>query len=138
MSNEQDDEMMYIQTRKYDRDTGEYHEGEKISVTEVGRYMTVENLAEMLDVFVNNMSRRPTVDGYELGVALCRKHRFLQSQIINMLLQCLRELGLQEYTDARNEAMVNWAREATDMIKQREFKRNGLFFLADDKRVPAA
>ncbi len=113
---------------EYNEETREYTEINMISVRTVAKNMTPDNLAVLLDNYSNNTLFSPSRDGYALGERLCRVHRYLQGQLIEFLLQTLRVLSQQEYTDPRNEVMIKFAKQATDRIAYASHNKDGLFF----------
>ncbi len=108
--------------------TGAYDVVDVISTSKVAKAMVPENMAVLLGEFINNMQADPIEIGIKIGSRLCRTHRYLQGQIINMLLHILRMLAAQKATDLRNERMVTMARIATEAVHN---ANDGFFWQAD-------
>ena len=90
--------------------------GEKISVYSVARSITPQNLAKLLDAYLN-LGGRGFGDGKEVGHQLRSMHRTLQRLAACFALGLIVGLSEQEYTDARNETAIATARKLAQMVK---------------------
>jgi hypothetical protein len=91
--------------------------GEEVSIPQFVRGMSIEDMADLLDCWVNLGDERIR-GGRELGKQLTTHHRWLQTCIIDMCIGVLHELGQQEYTDARNKRHVETARRVSEFLQE--------------------
>jgi hypothetical protein len=100
------------------------YQGKEVAKVHTGmlaKSLTLENMAELLQDFVNS-GMKDYRDGEEVGKLLQTAHRTLQASVIRFCLGIIVSLGKQEYTDARNEMPVAMAKKITVMLDNGELK----------------
>jgi hypothetical protein len=94
------------------------YEGKEVAKVHTGmlaKSLTLENMAELLQDFVNS-GMKDYRDGAEVGKLLQTSHRTLQASAMRFCLGVIISLGEQEYTDARNETPVAMGKKIKAMI----------------------
>jgi hypothetical protein len=106
----------YTVVKDYDgKETARVHTGM------LAKYLTLENMAELLQDFVNS-GMKDYRDGEVVGKLLQTSHRTLQASVIRFCLGIIVSLGKQDYTDARNETPVAMAKKITVMLEDGTLK----------------
>ena len=106
--------------RAWDSQTGRNVEtGERFSTYQVAKSLTVENLAALLDDFLN-LGGKGFREGKQVGLQLRTTHRTLQRQVICFALGLIAGLSEQEFTDPRNETAIQTAKKITQMLEAGE------------------
>ncbi len=100
------------------------YEGKEIAKVHIGmlaKSLTLENMSELLEDFVNS-GMKDYRDGEAVGELLQTAHRTLQSSVIRFCLGIIISLGKQAYTDARNEMPVAMAKQIAKMVEDGTLK----------------
>jgi len=100
------------------------YEGKETARVHTGmlaKSLSVENMAELLQDFVNS-GMKDYREGEEVGKLLQNSHRTLQASVIRFCLGVIVALGKQEYTDARNEMPVAMAKQITAQLDDGRLK----------------
>ena len=91
--------------------------GETISVYTLAKSLTLENLASLLDDFLN-LGGKGFRDGKEIGLQLRFTHRTLQRLAVCFAFGMIAGLSEQEYTDPRNETAIQTAKKIAQMLEK--------------------
>lgn len=110
---------MKVTLTEYDYDLKETVTIVETDTHTIANSLTAETMAELLSDYVNN-GAKDIRDGERIGDALTHTHRTLQRLIICWTIGILKELGDQEYIDARNEAAIETARKIGEMYDNGE------------------
>ena len=103
-------------------DNGFEPTGEVVSVYTLSRSFTQDNLARLLDDYLN-LAGDGFRTGIEIGTKLLNTHRTLQASLIRFALGILVGMAKQEYTDARNETSVATAKRIAEMLESGEIHK---------------
>lgn len=96
-------------------------DGEEVSVSRVARSLTLQNMADLMDEFLN-IGMKDQREGREIGRLLRNTHRTLQGSIYRFCLSVIIGLSEQEYTDARNEVAVRNGKKIAKMVEDGEIE----------------
>jgi len=91
--------------------------GETIDVYTLAKSLTVENLATLLDDFLN-LGGKGFREGKEVGLQLRFTHRTLQRLAVCFVFGIITGLSEQEYTDPRNETAIQTAKKIAQMLEK--------------------
>ena len=105
---------MKVTLTKYDYDTKETVVVTETDTRTIARSLDTETMAELLSDYANS-GAKGMLEGERVGDALTHTHRTLQRLVVCWIIGILRELGEQEYTDARNETAIETARKIGEM-----------------------
>ena len=110
-----------IQIKEYNSESGRFDDtGETLSTNTLARSMTSENFTAMFDDFLN-LGGKDFREGKEIGLQLRYTHRTLQRLAICFAFGIIVGLSEQEYTDARNETVIQTAQKVAEMLEAGEF-----------------
>lgn len=99
---------------------GSLIEGEvEISVYDIAKHMTEEQLADFLADYENKYSNE-YAEGQRIGGLLQHSHRTFQGSVARLLLGILVGIGDTQYFDARNEKAVALGKKLKVMIESGE------------------
>jgi hypothetical protein len=105
-----------IKIRSYNSETSHTEEtGETIDVYTLAKSMTIDNFAAMLDDFLN-LGGKGYREGKQVGLQLRFTHRTLQRLVICFAFGMIAGLSEQEYTDPRNETVIQTAKKVVQMM----------------------
>jgi hypothetical protein len=90
--------------------------GETIDVYTLAKSLTIENLAALLDDFLN-LGGKGFREGKEIGLQLRFTHRTLQRLAVCFAFGLIAGLSEQEYTDPRNETAIQTAKKVAQMLE---------------------
>ena len=93
--------------------------GETVSIYAIARSITPQNLAKLLDNYLN-LGGKGFDEGKLVGLHLRHTHRTLQRLAICFALGLIFGLSEQEYTDARNQTAIETAKKIAQMVKDGE------------------
>src|SRR4030042_3588935 len=93
--------------------------GKTIDVDTLAKSLTIENLAAMLDDFLN-LGGKGFREGKEVGLQLRFTHRTLQRLVICFAFGIIAGLSEQEYTDPRNETAIQTAKKIVQLMESDE------------------
>ena len=93
--------------------------GESISVYTIARSMTLDNFTKLFDEFLY-LGGKQFREGCLVGQQLRYTHRSLQRLAICFAFGIIAGLSEQQFTDARNETVVETAKKVRQMIDQGE------------------
>ena len=91
--------------------------GETIDVYILAKSLTLENLASLLDDFLN-LGGKGFREGREIGMQLRFTHRTLQRLAVCFAFGIITGLSEQEYTDPRNETAIQTAKKIAQMLEK--------------------
>ncbi len=91
--------------------------GETIEVYTLAKSLTIENLAALLDDFLN-LGGKGYPEGKEIGLQLRFTHRTLQRLAVCFAFGLIAGLSEQEYTDPRNETAIQTAKKVAQMLEK--------------------
>jgi len=91
--------------------------GETIDVYTLSKSLSTENLAALLDDFLN-LGGKGFRDGKEIGLQLRFTHRTLQRLAVCFAFGIITGLSEQEYTDPRNETAIQTAKKVAQMLEK--------------------
>lgn len=112
------DESNTIILRAWSSETGHNEPtGETIGVYTLAKSLTTENLAALLDDFLN-LGGKGFREGKEIGLQLRLTHRTLQRLAVCFAFGLIAGLSEQEYTDPRNETAIQAAKKVTLMLEK--------------------
>ena len=94
-----------VQLSHYDYTAKETVSDGEVSIHAIAKALTIEQMAELLDNYVNNYSISYG-NGVKIGEILRSSHRTLQRSVIVVLTGIISGLAHQEYTDLRNERAI--------------------------------
>ena len=104
--------------RAWSSETGDNEPtGETISVYTLAKSLTLENLASLLDDFLN-LGGKGFREGKEIGLQLRFTHRTLQRLAVCFAFGLITGLSEQEYTDPRNETAIQTAKKIAQMLEK--------------------
>ncbi len=104
--------------RAWSSETGQNEPtGETISVYTLAKSLTIENLAALLDDFLN-LGGKGYPEGKEIGLQLRFTHRTLQRLAVCFAFGLIAGLSEQEYTDPRNETAIQTAKKVAQMLEK--------------------
>ena len=110
-----------IKVKDWNSDCSRIEEtGETISTYQVAKSLTSENFAALLDEYLN-LGGKDFREGKEIGLQLRFTHRTLQRLAICFAFGIIVGLSEQEYTDARNETVIQTAQKVAEMLEAGEF-----------------
>jgi len=97
---------MNVNLKRYDSKTWSYVEtGEVVDLHALSHSLSAEQLASLLSDWAN-AGGKGQKEGREVGRALSREHRHLQHLVVQMCIGILHQMGLQKWTDERNEFAI--------------------------------
>ena len=71
-----------------------------------------QRIKDAMEVLIQEMNIGDgTTVGHQMGVVLASQHPTLQQVFMGAVLKLIETHGMKDYTDLRNEASVEWARE---------------------------
>ena len=106
--------------RAYNSETGRNEEtGETLSTYQLAKSLTIENVAALLDEFLN-LGGKGFREGKEAGLQLRSTHRTLQRLVICFAFGLITGLSEQEHTDPRNETAIATAKKIAQMLEAGE------------------
>lgn len=88
----------------------------QVSIYQIAKNMTLEQFASFMDDFCNSISI-DTKSGVSVGKLLHSSHRTLQASVFRFCMGIIMGIGMQEYTDPRNEIAVNTAKKIAKMVE---------------------
>jgi hypothetical protein len=91
--------------------------GETIDVYTLAKSLTIENLAALLDDFLN-LGGKGFREGKEIGLQLRFTHRTLQRLAVCFAFGLIAGLSEQDYTDPRNETAIQTAKKVAQMLEK--------------------
>jgi hypothetical protein len=91
--------------------------GETIDIYTLAKSLTIENLATLLDDFLN-LGGKGFREGKEIGLQLRFTHRTLQRLAVCFAFGLITGLSEQEYTDPRNETAIQTAKKVAQMLEK--------------------
>jgi hypothetical protein len=91
--------------------------GETIEVYTLAKSLTIENLAALLDDFLN-LGGKGFREGKEIGLQLRFTHRTLQRLAVCFAFGLIAGLSEQEFTDPRNETAIQTAKKIAQMLEK--------------------
>ena len=94
--------------------------GETISTYQVAKSLTSGNFSILLDEYLN-LGGKDFQEGKEIGLQLRSTHRTLQRLAICFAFGIIVGLSEQEYTDARNETVIQTAQKVAEILEAGEF-----------------
>jgi hypothetical protein len=93
--------------------------GETIDVYSLAKSLTIENMAALLDDFLN-LGGKGFREGKEIGLQLRFTHRTLQRLTVCFAFGLIAGLSEQEYTDPRNETAIQTAKKVVQLMEAGE------------------
>src|SRR5512137_945643 len=99
-----------IQLKRWNYDTKQNDEIGEVSVYDIVRSMTKENVVYLLSEWLN-VGMKDQHNGMEIGKAFEQEHRTIQASLYRWCLGIIIGLSKQEYTDGRNETAVRNAKK---------------------------
>ena len=106
-----------IKLSHYDYDLKETVSDGEVSVYAIAKAITNEQIAYLLDNWVNNFSATYR-NGIEIGHILRSTHRTLQRSIIVVLVGIIAGLSEQDHTDPRNEYAIHLAKQIKALYEE--------------------
>jgi len=91
-----------------------------VNLRTVAKNLKTEDLAYILDSWINTNGSSAFKTGKELGQMFRETHRTLQGLLVNMCLGILAGISEQEYTDPRNQRAIQTAKEITRQVTEGE------------------
>jgi len=91
--------------------------GETIDVYTLAKALSTQNLAALLDDFLN-LGGKGFREGKEIGLQLRFTHRTLQRLAVCFAFGIITGLSEQEYTDPRNETAIQTAKKVAQMLEK--------------------
>ena len=91
--------------------------GETIDVYTLAKSLSTENLAALLDDFLN-LGGKGLREGKEVGLQLRFTHRTLQRLAVCFAFGIITGLSEQEYSDPRNETAIQTAKKIAQMLEK--------------------
>lgn len=85
---------------------------------DLARSMDAEQMAGVIDDWLNNIAREGFNSGKEIGHTLRTTHRTLQRSAVLMAFGILAGLAEQDYTDPRNEDAIKSAKVVAQMLAE--------------------
>jgi hypothetical protein len=110
-----------ITPKSYNFETKAYDEKEPVSIHELTSGMGIDEMVAVLSEWCNKGGKDFHV-GLKMGNKLEFEHRTLQGLIGRLCLGILVGLGNQQFTDARNEAIVALGKQLETMINDGTLK----------------
>lgn len=101
---------------QYDYPSCEHVQDFEVTVYQIAKSLTVENMTELLTDWMNTFSRDYST-GVKIGEQLEYKHRTLQASVGRLCVGILVGLGKQKFTDPRNEAIVKLGQDIERMLE---------------------
>lgn len=109
-----------IRLKAYNPDTScNEATGETIDVYSLAKSLTPENLAALLDDYLN-LGGKGYREGREIGLQLRLTHRTLQRLAICFAFGLIAGLSEQEFTDPRNETAIQTAKKVVQLLEAGE------------------
>ena len=108
-----------IQLKSWNYDENKMEVLGEVSPYLLGKSMSAENFAEVISNFLNSGMKDYGV-GYEVGKIEQSDHRTLQGSLVRFCLGVIIGISEQDYTDARNEKVVELGKKIARMIKDGE------------------
>jgi hypothetical protein len=106
-----------IKIRAYNSETSHTEEtGETIDVYTLAKSLTTENLAALLDDFLN-LGGKGFREGKEVGLQLRFTHRTLQRLAVCFAFGLIAGLSEQEFTDPRNDTAIQTAKKVVQLME---------------------
>ena len=105
---------MKVTLTKYDYDMKKTVVVAETDTRTIAQSLDTETMAKLLSDYVNSYGKGMR-EGECVGDALTHTHRTLQRLVVCWIIGILKELGEQEYTDARNETAIETARRIGEM-----------------------
>lgn len=105
--------MSDIILRKYDYDKNQTVEVGTVSTDLVARNVSPEQIADILDSYLNVIGR--TTGGYEVGKKLALTHPTLQRLAVLFAIDMLCGISERNHTDARNADAIETAKKIKAM-----------------------
>src|SRR4030042_2593885 len=93
--------------------------GKTIDVYTLAKSLTIENLAALLDDYLN-FGGKGFREGKEIGLQLRFTHRTLQRLAVCFVFGLIAGLSEQEYTDSRNEPAIQTAKKLVQLMEAGE------------------
>ena len=102
--------------KEYDYNTGTWTERGTVSCYTIAKSMTPENMAYLLEQYVNRMGNE--IAAVNVGRLLQRSHRTLQRSVIVFCAKVIMGLGEQSltWTDERNRDAIAFAQKVTELV----------------------
>jgi hypothetical protein len=102
-------------------ETKRIFESGQIDVRTIAKTMTPFQFAYFLETFCNSFSKEYE-NGKEVGKKLHSAHCTLQATVFRYMMGIIAGLGVDHYTDGRNEMAVACAKKISDMVDNGELK----------------
>ena len=108
---------MKVSLKRYSSESGSYEVYDELDTHTIGKSLTPEALAAVLDTYANNMAVGYQ-DGVLAGYELARAHRTIQRSVIVLLMGIIKGMSEQAWTDARNEQAIALAKKVAALYEQ--------------------